>query len=93
MDIRRKRIWCDDCTAPLVPVAEVPIIQAFIDLLPAWRCSGGMEPVLMEGFDRAELVAVIAHSDLTCAPHEAYRALLDMESEYREIRAAKTPKR
>jgi hypothetical protein len=45
----------------------------------------------MEGFDRAELAALIAHSELSESPIEAMRALLDMEREYREIRAKKTP--
>lgn len=91
MDIRKKRTWCEDCTAPLIPQSEVPIIRAFIDALPAWRCAGGMTPVLTEGFDRAELAAIIAHANLPGAPAESFRALLDMESEYREIRAAMQP--
>lgn len=92
-DIRRKRTWCDDCTAPLIPLSEAPIIRAFISALPAWRCAGGMVPVLMEGFDRTELAAVIAHSDLPESPGESWRALIEMESEYREIRAAQAPKK
>ena len=98
MDIRcrqagnDKRTWCEDCTAPLIPLSEAPIIHAFIDCLPAWRCSGGMVPVLAEGFDRAEMSAVIAHSELPGTPAESFRILLEMESEYREIRAAQAKK-
>jgi hypothetical protein len=90
MDIRRERRWCDDCTAPLIPLDQVPLIQLFLDALPCWRVGGGMVPVLMEGFDRGELAVLIAHRDLSESPVEAMSAMLDMEREYREIRAAKT---
>jgi hypothetical protein len=92
MDIRGERRWCDDCTAPLVPLDQVPLIQLFLDAMPCWRVSGGMVPVLMEGFDRAELAALIAHRELSESPIEAMTAMLDMEREYREIRLKKTPK-
>jgi hypothetical protein len=92
MDIRGERRWCDDCTAPLVPLDHVPLIQLFLDALPCWRVGGGMVPVLMEGFDRAELAALIAHRELSESPAEAMSALLDMEREYREIRSKKAPK-
>lgn len=87
MDIRGERRWCDDCTAPLVPLSDVPVIRLFLDALPCWRVAGGMVPVLMEGFDRGELAALIAHRELSESPAEAMTAILDMEREYREIRA------
>lgn len=92
MDIRGEHTWCADCTAPRIPAAHAPLIALFLDALPAWRASGGMTPVLMEGFDRAELAALIAHApaDLPVTPREAFAALLEMEGEYRRIRAAQT---
>lgn len=92
MEIRKERTWCDGCTAPLVPMSEAPLIGLFLDALPAWRVGGGMVPVLMEGFDRAELAALIAHRELETTPAESMSAILEMEREYREIRAIKTPR-
>jgi hypothetical protein len=94
MEIRGERTWCPDCTAPRIPPAQVPLITLFLDALPAWRPSGGMVPVLMEGFDRAELRALIhcrRRADLPVSRRQAYAVLLEMEADYRAIRHAQTP--
>lgn len=88
MDIRSERTWCADCTAPKVPMGQAPLIELFLALLPAWRASGGMVPVLMEGFDRAEAKAQIDMTALPCSREQAWSAMLHMEGVYRMIRSA-----
>jgi hypothetical protein len=87
MSIRGERTWCAECTAPRVPRREAPLIELFLALLPAWRVSGGLVPVLMEGFDRAEAAAQIDLTPLPCSRTHAWGALLEMESVYRQIRS------
>ena len=94
MDIRGERIWCQTCTAPEVRRENVPVIDFFLQALPAWRGGQGMMgSVAVEGFDRSEILAMM---DLRCVPTEeraeTWAAIADMESEYRRIRAAKSAK-
>lgn len=89
MDIRGERTWCADCGAPRVPVDQVPMINLFLSSIPSYRIGSEMAPRIMEGFNRAEVAALISMSDLPCDDHEAMTAVLEMESQYRAIRAQK----
>ena len=88
MDIRGQRTWCDDCTAPRVWPDNVRIVELFLQALPAWRGGQGMfGAVALEGFDRSEVAALMDMHGMDDKP-TAWAALYDMESEYRQIRAA-----
>ncbi|WP_295400429.1 hypothetical protein [uncultured Thiocystis sp.] len=91
MDIRGQRTWCADCTAPEVLHENVPLITLFLDALPAWQGGQGlMGATLMEGFDRAQLLALMDLRGIAPADRaETWGALRDLEAEYRVIRAAK----
>lgn len=95
MDIRGQRTWCDGCTAPEVLPDSVPVIELFLEALPAWQGGQGlMGTTLMEGFDRCQIVALM---DLRGLPPDdrpdTWAALYDLESEYRTIRAAQAADR
>jgi hypothetical protein len=93
MDIRGQRTWCEDCTAPVVLEENVPLITLFLDALPAWQGGQGlMGATAMEGFDRAQLLALFDLSGILPADRpDAWTALRDLESEYRTIRASQQP--
>ena len=61
----------------------------FIDLLPAWRVSGGMGAThLLEGFDRCEVRAHMQLIGLTPAEQKlSWGFLADLEKDYRKIRS------
>ena len=89
MDIRGERTWCDDCTAPVVLHENVPLIELFLEALPAYHGGQGFfGSSAMEGFDRAGVLALM---ELRGVPSderpEAWRALSELEAEYRTIRA------
>lgn len=92
MDIRGHRTWCDDCTAVIVLPENRPIIEIFLDALPAWQGGEGlMGSMLIEGFDRPSILALL---ELHCIPTEDRRdtwtAIVELESEYRVIRHEKS---
>lgn len=65
------------------------MIALFLNLLPAWRMQGGLVPVLVEGFDRAEAAAQIDLTPLPCSRERAWEGLLEMEGEFRHIRSVR----
>jgi len=92
MDIRGQRTWCDACTAPLVLHENVPVIEFFLEALPAYVGGQGLfGSSAMEGFDRAGVWALM---DLRAVDPEAradlWSAIVELESEYRNIRAERT---
>lgn len=98
MDIRGQRTWCDKCTAPVVLPENVPLIELFIEALPAYHGGQGLfGSSVTEGFDRASVLALMELRGVLSEEHpEAWRALSEMEAEYRTIRAERaerTPKR
>ena len=95
MDIRGQRTWCDDCTAVVVLPDNVPIIELFLEALPAWiGGSGLLGSVLMEGFDRAQILALLELRGITAKDRpDTWAALADLESDYRTIRAAQAAER
>ena len=95
MDIRGQRTWCQDCTAPVVMEENVAVITLFLDALPAWQGGQGlMGATLMEGFDRAQLLALFDLNGIQPADRpDTWDALRDLEAEYRTIRASQSAAR
>jgi len=86
MRIRNQRIWCPTCTAPELWHSNLPLVELYLEALPAWR-TAGMGGQLMEGFDRAEIAALMDLRAIEDRPG-AWAALAEMEAETRRIRAA-----
>lgn len=84
MDIRGERTWCDQCKAPGVHMDNVPLVELFLEALPAWRTTG-MDRIL-EGFDRAEILAMM-HMRGVSDTADAWSAIALMEGELARIRA------
>lgn len=93
MDIRGRRTWCADCTAPVVLEENVPLITLFLDALPAWQGGQGlMGATPMEGFDRAQVLALMALRGVSVEDRQdTWAAIAEMEAEYRAIRRAAAP--
>lgn len=91
MDIRGQRTWCADCTAPEVWPENVPLIELFLEALPAYHGGQGFfGSSALEGFDRAGVLALMELRGVpTDERPESWRALADLEAEYRTIRAAR----
>ena len=85
MRIRGEATWCDACQAPELWHCNVPIVELYLEALPTWR-SGGLDRI-SEGFDRAELLALMTLRGVA-DPAEAWAALAELEAETRAIRAA-----
>lgn len=94
MDIRGRRTWCADCTAPEVLAENVPLIELFLQALPAWQGGQGlMGATLMEGFDRTQVLALMDLRSIPASDRpETWSALVDLEAEYRRIRAERGQK-
>lgn len=90
MRIRGERTWCERCQAPELMAENVPLVQLFLDLLPAYRLAGGWgESTLQEGFDRTALVPLMdLHRIAPDARADAWEALRDLEAELRHVRSA-----
>lgn len=79
MQIRKERTWCPTCTAPVVEEENLPVLDMFIDALPAFRTEGHLQA----GFDRREVSELM---DLHGVEDKAgmWTALRSMESEMRK---------
>lgn len=91
MRIRGEPVWCERCTAPEVHPENVPVVHLFLDALPSYRLAGGMgATTAMEGFDRAEIVALMDLRGIAPSDRPAtWDALRELEAELRAIRAAR----
>jgi hypothetical protein len=63
MNQRGERTWCPSCAAPELLPGAVPVVQCFLDLLPAWRSGQGGQP----GFERSAVPAVLRLHGLASA--------------------------
>jgi hypothetical protein len=86
MEIRGEQTWCAKCQAPEVWHDNVPLIDLYLDALPAWRMTG-MEHAV-EGLDRGEVLALMDLRGIAPADRaETWGALAELETETRRIRA------
>lgn len=90
MTIRGERTWCERCQAPEVFPENLPLLDLFMDLLPAYQIPGGMgAATLQEGFDRAAVPGMMdLHAIPTAERPDTWTALRDLEAELRRIRSA-----
>lgn len=89
MRIRGSQTWCATCTAPEVWQAQVPWCALYLEALPAWQ-TGGLGDRLVEGFSRAEVLALLRLRGWRGARlAEAWEVLAEFEQETRAIRAAR----
>lgn len=84
MEIRASREPCPTCTAPEIYPEVLPVIETFLELLPAWRTTG-MDRIA-EGFDRGEVRALLDLRGVADQP-ALWAALAPLESELARIRA------
>lgn len=92
MEIRGARTWCERCQAPEVWHDNLPTVELYLEALPAWRTTG-MDR-LLEGFDRAEVRALMALRGIAEQDQPGtWAALAEMEQETRTIRSELTQPR
>jgi hypothetical protein len=85
---RRAATWCEACQAPEVWPENLPVLELFLQALPAYRTTG-LDRVA-EGFDRAEVWRLMDLNDVPAAERgERWAALYTLEQELAGIRAAK----
>lgn len=91
MKVRGERTWCERCQAPEVFHDNLPILDLFLDALPAYQVAGMAGGGLMDGFDRGALPGLMDLHGIGQADRPAtWEALRELEAEFRSIRAAKT---
>lgn len=87
MQIRGARTWCERCQAPEVFPENVPLVELFLDALPAYRVGGMGGGPAIEGFDRAAMPGLMAlHRIAPADQPDAWDALREMETRFRQIR-------